>query len=149
MAVDGPEWPPPAPEGLTQAGTTLWGDICALRELDALQLVVLTEICRLKGRLDQYDAILRGDADTWMWLVTTGPAGIENQLDLKIDNVALRADAAANLIKQLFASLRLPDEVTGKRPQQRNTGSGVNKPSGKKGLAGVSSLERARQAKNA
>ena len=55
--------------------------------------------------------------------------------------VALTATASPPVRDEIVASLRLPDEATGKRPQRHLGASGVRKPA-----AGVSSLDRARAA---
>lgn len=111
-----------APTGLRSGGKALWTAIDADHELDATQLVQLEEACRAKDRLDQLDAIL---ADGY-------------------ESSALKdANATANLMKQLLAALRLPDEH-GKKPQYRGP-RGAVKP---QVPSGVSSLERARAAKS-
>ncbi len=92
---------PVAPRGLAAAGRKLWKDIASSHDLDAVQLVQLTEACRAKDRLDELDALLRGE-------------GV-----LVIDKALDKANATANLLKQLLAALRLPDTETGVKPQRR------------------------------
>lgn len=131
-----------APSGLAAGGRALWDSITEVHsDLDAAQLVQLTEACRAKDRLDKLDALLRGDIDTWAVLVHK----LQTQdYELRIDKALTDANATANLMKQLLAALRLPDEATGKRPQVRSArGSYAPKVPGGK----VSSLERARAAK--
>lgn len=131
-----------APSGLRSGGRALWDAITEAHEdLDAAQLVQLTEACRAKDRLDQLDRLLRGDVDTWATLVHRANT---QDYELKIDKALTDANATANLMKQLLAALRLPDEVTGKKPQRRAARGGYapKVPGGK-----VSSLERARAAK--
>jgi hypothetical protein len=114
-----------APDGLFSGGRRLWESITDDHEdLTATQLVQLEEACRAKDRCDQLDAMLSEGMDSTL---------------LK------DANATANLMKQLLAALRLPDPVTGKRPQYRGP-RGAQAPS----VAGgkVSSLERARQRKS-
>ena len=130
---------PDAPEGLAAGGLSLWAAIVDEHELSALQLVTLTEACRAKDRLDKLDDLLRGDAETWMHL--THRLQTEDY-ELKIDAALSSANVTANLMKQLLAALRLPDEATGKRPQQRGGARGAYKPS--ETNARVSSLDRAR-----
>lgn len=112
-----------------------------------MQLVQLEEACRAKDRLDKLDALLRGDVDTWAKLVVD--VNSDGQiLELRLTQALTQANATANLMKQLLAALRLPDEATGKRPQYRGP-RGVQAPSVAGGKAGkVSSLERARAAKS-
>lgn len=129
-----------APAGLGLGGRALWDAITADHTLDAAQKVQLAEACRAKDRLDKLDAVLRGDADVWLTL--THDLRTESY-ELKIDAALTQANATANLMKQLLAALRLPDEVTGKKPQYRGP-RGAQKPSVP---AGVSSLDRARAAK--
>ena len=129
---------PRMPSGFGPGGQALWKGITGSHELDAMQVVQLTEACRMKDRCDQLDEVLRGDADTWMEL-----AGDSDHVScsLRIDAALSKANETANAMKQLLAALRLPDESTGKRPQQRPP-RGAQRPT----VAGgkVSSLERAR-----
>lgn len=128
-----------APAGLNPGGRALWRKVTEAHTLDAMQEVQLLEACRAKDRLDRFDMVLRGDVETWA-KVAKGVTG--DEYELKIDAALSQANATANLLKQLLAALRLPDEATGKKPQVRSA-RGAYKPSGT-----VSSLERARQAKN-
>lgn len=128
-----------APAGLGSGGKRLWKDITDLHELDPVQTVQLTEACRAKDRLDMLDQILRGDVDTWAFLrVNEG----SDSASLVIDDALGKANATANMLKQLLASMRLPDVQSGKRPQVRSSRGAYAKP-GK-----VSSLDRARAAKS-
>lgn len=130
------------PKGLRSGGKALWTAIDGDHDLDAAQLVQLEEACRAKDRLDRLDAVLRGDADVWMRLVHRTQT---EDYELKIDAALTQANATANLMKQLIAALRLPDEQTGKKPQRRGPRGAVKpqQPGGK-----VSSLDRARQRKS-
>ena len=112
------------PKGLAAGGRALWKSITDAHELDATQEVQLLEACRAKDRLDKLDELLRGDADAWMRL--THNLRTEDY-ELKIDSALAAANATANLMKQLLAALRLPDEKTGKRPQYRGA-RGAQKP---------------------
>lgn len=131
------------PAGLSSGGRTLWKSITDVHELDATQLVQLEEACRAKDRLDRLDEVLRGDAEVWMSL-----AGDSDHVtcSLRIDSALGKANETANLMKQLLAALRLPDEATGKRPQFRGA-RGAQKPTVPGGAQKVSSLDRARQRK--
>jgi integrase len=112
----------------------LWEAVSAAHELDVTQVVTLTEACRAKDRLDQLDELLRGDVDTWATLVHRTRT---EDYELKIDRALSLANSTADNLKKLLAALRLPDPLTGKRPQRRGP-RGVQKP------AKVSSLEQAR-----
>jgi hypothetical protein len=127
------------PSGLSAGGSELWASVTAAHELDATQVVTLTEACRAKDRLDKLDKVLRGEAETWMMLTHRLQTA---DYELKIDNALGAANATANLLKQLLAALRLPDKVSGARPQQRGGGRGAYAPQEKGGR--VSSIDAAR-----
>ena len=129
------------PAGLGTGGRSLWKAVTDDHDLNAPQRVTLEEACRAKDRLDKLDEILRGDVDTWATLVHDLRT---EDYELKIDGALSQANATANLMKQLIAALRLPDESSGKRPQRRGPRGAYapSKPSK------VSSLERARAAKS-
>lgn len=133
-----------APSTLGAGGRSLWNAIDSAHDLNAVQRVQLEEACRAKDRLDRLDQILSGDMDVWAYL--THDLRTESY-ELKIDAALTQANATANLMKQLIAALRLPDEVTGKKPQYRGP-RGAQAPT-VAGGAKVSSLDRARQAKQA
>lgn len=126
------------PAGLESGGLALWTAVSAAHELDAMQMVQLTEACRAKDRLDKLDELLRGDIETWATVVHRART---EDYQLKIDNAATLANATADHMKKLLNALRLPDAESGKRPQRRGP-RGVQKPSA------VSSLDRARAAKS-
>lgn len=134
---------PKSPAGLQAGGRSLWRSVVDAHDLDAVQLVQLAEACRAKDRLDKLDLILRGEVDTWVTLVHDLRT---EDYELKIDGALASANTTANLLKQLLAALRLPDEATGKRPQFRGP-RGAQAPSIPGGRQ-VSSLERARAAKS-
>lgn len=132
------------PVGLGAGGKALWKAILEDHpNLDAGQRVQLEEACRSKDRLDKLDQLLRGDLECWAEIVQPGESSVQI---VKIDGALTHANTTANLMKQLLAALRLPDEVSGKRVPAR-AARGVYKPSG--GSGKVSSLERARAAKGA
>ncbi len=106
-----PEAPP-----LAAGGRALWDRITEAHELDAAQLVQLEEACRAKDRLDRLDRVLSGEVDTWV-RITRWAQG--DGFDVVVDDALGKANATANLMKQLLAALRLPDDATGKRPPYR------------------------------
>lgn len=124
-------------------GQRLWDAITAAHELDAQQVVQLTEACRMKDRLDKLDELLRGDVGAWATIEDfDGHPSV-----LVISSALDKANTTANVMKQLLAAMRLPDS-TGKRPQQRGgaRGSyGAQTPGG----GTVSSIDRARKRKQA
>ena len=128
------------PDGLRAGGLELWRGVTEVHDLDVTQRAQLLEACRAKDRLDQLDGLLRGDIDVWA-SVYTSDAGV----DLVIDRALDKANTTANLMKQLLAALRLPDEASGKRPQFRGP-RGAQAPTVPGGK--VSSLDRARAAKS-
>jgi hypothetical protein len=135
------------PPGLGAGGRALWRDITEDHELDPAQRVQLLEACRAKDRLDKLDGLLRGDVDTWAKLVVD--VNSDGQIfELRVTQGLVQANATANLMKQLLAALRLPDEATGKRPQHRGP-RGAQQPTVPGGAGRpVSSLDRARAAKS-
>lgn len=135
----------PVPKGLGPGGRALWRAIARDHDLDGVQLVQLTEACRMKDRCDKLDGLLRGEIAEWATIV---PADVEGtEFRLLITGALSRANETANSMKQLLAALRLPDSETGKRPQKRGP-RGAQKPTVAGGAAAsgnVSSMERARQ----
>jgi hypothetical protein len=134
---------PKAPAGLKARGRKLWNDITSGYEIadKPAELVMLEEACRIADRLEALDEILRGDSEVWARLVH----------DLQTESYVLRIDSAlsearqqANQMKQLLAALRLPDEQSGKRPQQRGGARGAYGTNGAGAAGSVSSLDRAR-----
>lgn len=139
---------PKAPVGLGPGGRSLWNAITKDHpDLDAPQLVQLEEACRAKDRADKLDEVLRGDADTWMKLVVDIHSD-GTVYEIRVTNALSKATEQATLMKQMLAALRLPDAATGKRPQYRGA-RGAQKPTVPGGAGKVSSLDRARAAKNA
>jgi hypothetical protein len=118
---------PKAPAGLAAGGKALWSAVVAEHDLDQMQLVQLEEACRAKDRCDKFDDLLRGDIETWCHLTHRT---MREDYELVIDSALTQANATANLMKQLLASLRLPDKKTGQRPQQRGGARGAYKTGG-------------------
>ena len=143
---------PKPPSGLASGGRTLWREVVKDHDLDVVQLVTLTEACRLKDRLDDMDEIVQGKGVLELLRfrrMDQGACGHDDDepvtIQVKFDDVISRANATANQMKQMLAALRLPDVETGARPQQRGGARGAYKPGGK--ASTVSSLDRARAAK--
>lgn len=136
------------PEGLRSGGRSLWVAIDEDHELDAPQLVQLEEACRAKDRLDQLDSILAGRGVLELLhfrSMIEEYADDSRHITVTVDGVLAQANTTANLMKQLLAALRLPDPLSGKKPQRRGPRGAVapQVPGGK-----VSSLDRARAAKS-
>ncbi len=106
-----------APAGLGAGGRTLWHGIADAHDLDVAQLVTLHEACRAKDRLDRLDVMVRAGSSSW---------GHVGPVTLTLDPERL-VNSTADLMKQLLASLRLPDR-DGRRPQRRGTSRGAYLP---------------------
>lgn len=123
---------PEPPPGLEERGERLWRSIHDQHPgLTDPEREVVLEACRVADRLERLDAICRVSEpviETDKGALITHPAFAESRQQ-------------QNLLKQLVASLRLPDPASGKRPQTRPA-RGVQAP---KGAGTVSSLERMRQ----
>lgn len=132
--------PTPAPVSLRDGGRALWDGIAGSFKLMPEQLVQLEEACRAKDRLDKLDALLSGDTAVW--------AEVEVDYDgkpvsLRIDSALAQANTTANLLKQLLAALRLPDEE-GRRPQFRGA-RGAQAPTVPGGAAPATASARAQK----
>jgi hypothetical protein len=109
---------------LGPGGSRLWASLvaqdaaldvetCPARE-------VALEACRAKDRCDALDEVCRSE-----------PAMLMTDKGLPIAHPAwVEARQQANILKQLVAALRLPDEATGKRPQRHAGAAGARKPNG-------------------
>jgi hypothetical protein len=115
-----------APAGLGGRGRRLWRELVAQEDFDPAERVLVEEACRITDRLD----VLHEE-------IAEAPSSER----LKVMSEARQQ---ANVLKQIVAALRLPDEVTGKRPGKRPQ-RGAYKPSR---VSAVTSLERARAAKS-
>lgn len=108
---------PKPPARLRARGKRLWSDITEAHELDAAQLIQLEEACRTADRLEALDRMLTGDATDWVELIEA--KGNSDRLEVVVDKALGEARQQQNILKQLLAAMRLPDEATGKRPQKR------------------------------
>ncbi|MGC4151510.1 MAG: hypothetical protein QM628_00330 [Propionicimonas sp.] len=130
--------PAPPPDSLGAGGRALWNGIANSFELMPEQLVQLEEACRAKDRLDKLDLVLRGDVDVWTSIAYDHDG---EPISLNVAPALVQANATANLLKQLLAALRLPDEE-GRRPQYRGA-RGAQAPSVPGGAKSGSAAERA------
>lgn len=131
------------PPGLASGGRRLWSSLIAQDSTLADELnpnrEVAVEACRAKDRCDVLAEIC-----------ATSDVMIDNGKGQPVAHPAwVESRQQANILKQLIAALRLPDQATGKRPQHHMGASGVRQPNGI-GTAAVSSLDlaRARAAKS-
>ncbi len=135
------------PAGLAARGTKLWRELTKIATFNPAERVLLEEACRIADRLDKLDALLTGELEHWIDL--RDMVGRPDAVEIHIDAAMSEARQQANVLKQLIAALRIPDDLTAKRPQQRGGGRGAYTPSpakaaSKAGLAVVSSIDRAR-----
>ena len=133
------------PKGLGAGGRKLWRDITSAHELDVVQVVQLLECCRTKDQLDRLDEILRGEADAWCRITTTlNDAG---EVKVVVNAAIDKRLSAATLFKSQLAALRLPDAVTGKKPQRRGTRGSYQPRTAPEG--NVTAIDRARKRRQA
>jgi hypothetical protein len=105
---------PRPPKGLGTAGRALWREVNSRFVFDAHELVVLTELCRCKDRLELLEAVIKevGVADA----------------NGKVPQAVREAREQALMAARLAAQLRFPQGKTGdhqagarRQPQRRGT----------------------------
>lgn len=134
------------PARLGDRGAALWSAVTESHTLPAAELEILTEACRCADRLERLDQQLTGDDMAWLDLEKM--RSDDHEYRVTVDAALSEARQQQNILKQLIASLRLPDEASGAKPQRRPGAAGVRQPNGApKSTSGVSSLARARAAK--
>ncbi|MDP9461346.1 MAG: hypothetical protein M3Q22_14225 [Actinomycetota bacterium] len=110
-------------QGLEEGGTRLWAALLAQDEAltatsNPLREIAL-EACRTKDRCDQLDEICRRE-----------PPTVLNARGRRIAHPAwAEVRQQETTLRRLVAALRLPDPLTGRRPQRRGA-RGVYRPSG-------------------
>lgn len=122
----------PEPQGILEdRGTRLWTSIHEQHpNISPAEQEVALEACRVADRLERLDVLCRSNepvVETEKGQLITHPAFAE-------------ARQQQNLLKQLVASLRMPDPKTGRQPQTRPA-RGVQQP---KGSGTVTSLDKFR-----
>jgi hypothetical protein len=125
------------PARLGPRGSQFWDCITTLHELAPAELEILAEACRCADRLERLDEHLHDPDLPWLDVEKLRSDGATFRVT--VDAALSEARQQQNIFKQLVASLRLPDEMTGRKPQRR-PGAASRVPSG------VSSLDRARSA---
>ena len=131
------------PARLGPRGAALWVSVTESHTLAAPEVEILTEACRCADRLERLDEHLHDEDLSWLDVEKLRSDGATFRVT--VDAALSEARQQQNILKQLIASLRLPDEVTGKKPQHRGArGSYAPKAT----PSAVSSLDRARQAKS-
>lgn len=135
---------PRTPGGLGLKGSKLWREVCKVHDLAQPELVILEEACRIADRLDRLDALLTGNADAWLKFQVNEDG---TEVTVAIDSALSESRQQANVLKQLVAALRLPDEATGRRPQRRGGARGSYRSTAAKAGATVTALASARAAR--
>jgi hypothetical protein len=138
---------PTIPKGLGAGGRKLWRGISSAHDLDDAQLAQLEEACRAKDRCDKLDDVLRGEVETWVRFQLAEGDDDGVVYEVKIDAALAQANNTANLMKQLLAALRLPDEASGRRPQVRSARGSYKPPVAGGAPKPITSIERARLAR--
>ena len=122
---------PRAPKGLGPRGRRLWRQVHAEASLDAGQVVILEEACRMADRLDELDSIIQGKGVLRLMQFRLQDVFEDDDerrtvVEVKFNSVLAEARQSQNVLKQLLVSLRLPDEA-GVRPQKRGSRGAYSK----------------------
>ena len=119
-------------EKLGERGQTLWASLLEQHpSMSDPEKAVALEACRTADLIDRLEAICR----------VSDPV-IENERGTLVTHPAIvEVRQQRQTLKQLVASLRLPDQATGKRPQVRSA-RGAYKTSG----TNVTAMDKFRQA---
>lgn len=139
-------------DGLGERGKALWESLGHESPATAEGAMAL-EAARLVDRLEELDSIIQGKGVLNLMrfrvadIFDDGEGEKNVRVEVKFDAVLGEARQQQTVLKQLLASLRLPDAATGKKPQRRDGARGSYAPGGSTGGARVSSLARARAAK--
>ncbi len=99
----------------------------SVHTLASPELEILAEACRCADRLERLDEHLHDEDLSWLDVEKLRSDGATFRVT--VDAALSEARQQQNILKQLIASLRLPDGKTGERPQRR-PGSAVRRPSG-------------------
>jgi hypothetical protein len=102
------------PVGLGPRGRTLWAEFAATRDLSGGMRLLLEEACRIADRLDKLDALLRGDAATWAYLVNDFTA--DHALRIELDVALGEARHQAGTLRMLIADLGHAEVVVELQP---------------------------------
>ncbi|WP_238529320.1 hypothetical protein [Dietzia alimentaria] len=98
------------PAGAEPSGGARLRQALALDDDPADLTALIEEASRTKDRLDQLDAILRGDTDMWAQL-TEGRSG--KVLEIKVDSVMQEARQLTTVFRQTLAEIRRRRDGTG------------------------------------
>lgn len=103
-----------APAGLGSSGRALWRAY-ADTELGEQQVALLTEACRCRDRLDRFDEIIRGDLDTWVYLIADR-GDDETELHITIDKAVERSNQTATNLRLILE--KLPEPTAASKPAE-------------------------------
>jgi hypothetical protein len=131
------------PARLGPRGAALWVSVTESHALPAAELEILAEACRCADRLERLDEHLQDGDLPWLDVEKLRSDGATFRVT--VDAALSEARQQQNILKQLIASLRLPDADTGKKPQRRPGAAGVRQPNGSGSVSSI--LDRARAAK--
>ena len=131
----------PTVTGPVTRGVTLWREMNG-DAMPPAQRVLLEEACRIADRLDQLDALLSGDARSWVRLVED--QGDPERQYVVIDRPLAEARQQATALKQLIAEIRAAGAPAKPvpAPMPQSTGKGVA------GVTNLAGLAPARSAKS-
>lgn len=127
---------------MASKGRRLWRELCELYDFDPAERVLLEEACRIADRLDRLEAALTGGEREWLRFQVRDDGA---EVRVVIDSALSEARQQANVLKQIVAALRIPDDESGKRPQQRGGARGAYRSTGKKSGTVTSLRDRLRQ----
>jgi hypothetical protein len=105
------------PARLGARGLSLWEAVTSAHTLAAPELEILAEACRCTDRLERLDEQLTGSDMAWLDLEKMRRD--DHEYRVTVDAALSEARQQQNILKQLVASLRLPDGETGKKPERR------------------------------
>jgi hypothetical protein len=144
------------PKGLGVRGTKLWRELHEERgeAFPPAETVLVEEACRMVDRLERLNGLLVGDEAAWARVRVPVNAVEDTPLVLVVNDALAEARQQANVLKQIIAALRLPDEA-GARPQRRGArgsyqtgGASGAKATVARVTGTVTALDRARAARS-
>ncbi|ORM18332.1 hypothetical protein [Prescottella equi] len=71
--------------------------------------VLVVEAARIKDRLDKFNELLRGDADSWARLVDA--RGDDRVVEIRIDSVMQESRQQAGVLRQILGEIRRQKDV--------------------------------------
>lgn len=134
---------PQKPANLGRRGQKLWADL-STDDMPADQAALLVETCRTADRLDELDAMLKGEAVVRFMADVVDE--YENVVDITIslDDALMEARQQANLFKQLLVTLRQLAPGAAKMPARTTRGTQAGGAKVAAAAAGVTDIGAAR-----